>query len=67
MLGNVDPYGFHAPIANSQVRFSAHGVLKVTLRPNGYDWQWQSIPRISTATPDRTSATHELGEQRAAP
>jgi acid phosphatase type 7 len=29
---------------NSEVTASVHGVLKLTLRPDGYDWQFVSVP-----------------------
>ena len=36
--------GFGTPAANSEVRSSsAHGVLKLTLRPDGYDWEFVPV------------------------
>ena len=35
---------FDAPIANSEVRASAFGMLKLTLHPNSYDWDFEAIP-----------------------
>ncbi len=37
--GGASRYGFGAPRANSEVRdATAYGVLRMTLRPGGYDW-----------------------------
>jgi hypothetical protein len=33
--------------ANSEARFSAHGVLKLTLNPESYSWQFVGIPPAS--------------------
>jgi hypothetical protein len=38
--GGTGLHGFGGAIANSEVRYRGHGVLKLTLRPNGYDWQF---------------------------
>ena len=42
--GGKSLYAFGAPIANSEVRASAFGVLKLTLRLDSYDWSFESIP-----------------------
>jgi acid phosphatase type 7 len=49
---------FTAPKPNSEIRdFTAFGVLKLTLRPNGYDWQF--IPEEGkTFTDSGTGACH---------
>ena len=42
--GGKSHYGFGAPIANSDVRHTGtFGVLKLTLRPSGYDWEFLSV------------------------
>ena len=39
--GGKNHYGFKTPIANSEVRSdTTYGVLKLTLHPAGYDWQF---------------------------
>src|SRR3989344_5010075 len=38
--GGAGNYPFGSPIANSQVRISTHGVIKLTLHANSYDWQF---------------------------
>jgi hypothetical protein len=41
--GGAELYGFRTPAANSQVRGSEYGVLKLTLQPAGYSWQFVPI------------------------
>jgi hypothetical protein len=42
--GGASHYGFGSPHAHSQVRnSSAFGVLKLTLRPSGYDWRFVPV------------------------
>ena len=42
--GGASLYSFGAPIANSEVRYDAtFGVLKLTLHPSGYDWQFLPV------------------------
>ena len=41
--------------ANSEVRGAAHGVLKLTLRPDGYDWDF---------LPTAAYAFHDAGSGR---
>lgn len=37
--GGWELYGFDTPVPNSEVRNNtSYGVLKMTLRPGGYDW-----------------------------
>jgi hypothetical protein len=38
--GGASLYGFGAPTANSEVRGSVHGVLKLTLQASGYSWEF---------------------------
>ncbi len=49
-------YGFNAPIANSEVRnANTHGVLKLTLHPLSYDWQF--VPVAGSTFTDSGSAS----------
>ncbi len=41
--GGMGLYSFGTPIANSEVRNSGHGVLKLTLHPTGYEWAFVPI------------------------
>jgi hypothetical protein len=41
--GGASRYPFGSPIANSEVRDNSYGVLKLTLHPNGYDWEFVPI------------------------
>jgi hypothetical protein len=41
--GGGELYGFRTPAANSQVRGSEYGVLKLTLQAAGYSWQFVPI------------------------
>jgi len=51
---NLRPFG--APAANSEIRsLEAFGVLKLTLRPGGYDWQF--LPQAGKAFADSGSAS----------
>jgi hypothetical protein len=43
--GGKSLYGFATPVANSQVRISAFGVLRVQLHANSYDWAWYDVGR----------------------
>ena len=53
--GGYLPYGFREPQPNSAVRFNdAHGVMKLTLRPSGYDWRF--LPIIGRTSTDTGSA-----------
>lgn len=45
--GGSSLYGFIASAANSEVRASAYGVLKLTLQPAGYTWEFISVPGTS--------------------
>lgn len=38
--GGAGTYSFGTPIANSQVRIATHGIIKLTLHPTSYDWQF---------------------------
>jgi hypothetical protein len=50
------PWGQIQP--NSEVRFNdAHGVLKLTLEPNGYNWQFLPVPG-KTSTDSGSSSCH---------
>ena len=52
--GGRDSQGFGTVVANSQVRKNQiFGVMKLTLRPAGYDWQFVPDP----ATPFADSGT----------
>jgi hypothetical protein len=42
--GGGGTYAFGTPVANSQARHSGRGVLKLTLRDVGYDWEFISVP-----------------------
>lgn len=41
--GGAALYAFGAPITGSEVRSATHGVLKLTLRDDGYDWVFVPI------------------------
>ena len=41
--GGASLYGFAAPRANSEVRGSVHGVLKLTLQAGGYSWEFVPV------------------------
>jgi hypothetical protein len=43
--GGKSLYGFGAPLANSQVRISAHGVLRLDLHGDSYGWAWHDLAR----------------------
>jgi len=53
--GGAAPYEFTAPRSTSEVRLSALGVLKLTLRADDYDWNF--IP-VSGAGDSGTGACH---------
>ena len=56
--GGRSHYGFGTPIPGSEVRNStAYGVLKVTLNPSGYDWQFLPVAG-QTFTDAGTQACH---------
>jgi hypothetical protein len=41
--GGAALYYFNTPLANSEVRYDgSHGVLKLTLHPDRYDWEFIS-------------------------
>jgi acid phosphatase type 7 len=43
--GGAELYGFGTPQVGSEARSSGgHGVLKLTLHPTGYDWQFVPVP-----------------------
>jgi hypothetical protein len=51
--GGRSLHQFDAPVANSEVRYNARlGVLKLTLRPSDYDWEF--VP-VADESPDRGS------------
>ena len=53
--GGADPYGFDTPLPTSEVRDSStNGVLRLTLRESGYDWQF--IPVVGSSFTDSGSA-----------
>jgi len=53
--GGADPYGFDTPLPTSEVRdASTNGVLRLTLRESGYDWQF--IPVVGSSFTDSGSA-----------
>jgi hypothetical protein len=56
--GGKSHYGFGAAIANSEVRNSTtFGVLKLTLHPTGYNWQF--VPEAGgTFTDTGSTACH---------
>jgi acid phosphatase type 7 len=56
--GGRSHYGFGTPIANSQVRNSTtFGILKLTLHPSSYDWQF--VPEAgATFTDSGTTTCH---------
>jgi len=37
-------YGVERPQPNTEAQASVHGVLKFTLRPGGYDWEFVAVP-----------------------
>ena len=46
--GGADFYPFGPAIANSEVRNNTtHGVIKLTLRPDGYDWEFVPVAGAS--------------------
>jgi hypothetical protein len=53
--GGAGLYSFDLPQPNSQVRSTTHGVLKLTLRSGGYDWQF--IPVAGKTFTDSGSGT----------
>lgn len=53
--GGVPLYDFRAPQPNSEVRIRAHGVMKLTLFGDRYDWEF--LP-VSGAGDSGTSACH---------
>jgi acid phosphatase type 7 len=54
--GGRSHYAFGIPIANSEVRNeNSYGVLKLTLHPNGYDWEF--IPEAGKTFTDSGSGT----------
>jgi hypothetical protein len=59
--GGKNHYGFGSqpPLAGEVVRdASTYGVLKLTLHPNGYDWQFVNDPGSGTFTDSGTAACH---------
>jgi hypothetical protein len=56
--GGASHYAFNAPIANSEVRDkTSYGVLKLTLHPGSYDWQFLLVAGASF-TDSGTTACH---------
>lgn len=54
--GGASHYGFSTPLPTSEVRNgNTFGVLKLTLHPNGYDWQF--VPVAGATFTDRGSNT----------
>jgi len=45
--GGAGLYVFGPPITGSEVRGATHGVLKLTLRAGGYDWEFVPVPGSS--------------------
>jgi hypothetical protein len=45
--GGASLYPFPIARPNSEARVSAHGVLKLTLRPGGYDWEFVTVSGTS--------------------
>ena len=43
--GGKSFYSFGTPKANSQVRLTAPGVLRLQLHANSYDWAWHDLAR----------------------
>jgi 3',5'-cyclic AMP phosphodiesterase CpdA len=41
--GGADLYGFARQAPNSGARISAHGILRFTLRPDAYDWEFLQV------------------------
>jgi acid phosphatase type 7 len=59
--GGKNHYGFGSqpPLAGEVVRdASTYGVLKLTLHPNGYDWQFVNDPGSGSFTDSGTAACH---------
>ncbi|MFB3855627.1 MAG: metallophosphoesterase [Vicinamibacterales bacterium] len=52
--GGIYLYGVERPQPNTEAQASVHGVLKLTLRPDGYDWEFISVPGAGFS--DRGSA-----------
>lgn len=42
--GGVPAYGFQLTKPNSQVRFNSHGILKLTLMNDSYQWEFVPVP-----------------------
>ena len=42
--GGCYVYGFERPQPNVEAQASVHGVLHLTLRPDGYDWEFIAVP-----------------------
>ncbi len=45
--GGAGLYVFGPPVTGSEVRSMTHGVLKLTLRAGGYDWEFVPVPGSS--------------------
>jgi hypothetical protein len=55
--GGYSLHQFRTPVPNSEVRYNAtFGVLKLTLRPTSYSWQF--VPTSGTFTDSGTTACH---------
>jgi hypothetical protein len=55
--GGMFLYSFVAIQPNSEARGAVHGVLKLTLRPDGYDWNFVAVPG-STFTDSGSGGCH---------
>jgi len=54
--GGEDHHSMASPMANSEVRENAtFGILRLTLRPTGYDWHW--VPEAGGSFTDSGSGT----------
>ncbi len=57
--GGAGLYAFRTPIANSEARFnSLYGILKLTLHPSSYDWEY--IP-VAISNPDPVEVFSDVG------
>ena len=57
--GGASLRAFRTPIANSEARFnSLNGILKLTLHPSSYDWEY--IP-VAISNPDPVEVFSDVG------
>jgi hypothetical protein len=55
--GGAELRGFNEPVANSELRLATSpGVIRFTLHPRGYDWEW--IPTTSEVTDSGSAPCH---------